>query len=63
MWQLSYSADGGKTRQVLTEAVIKSVDNHGSELPPEVYLVELGSSSVDWSLRVWGCAAALLGSP
>lgn len=49
---VTYKADIDETRKVLTEAV-ESVNNYGSERGPEVYLVELGTSSVDWSLRVW----------
>ena len=49
---VSYSADIDHTRQVLKDAV-KTVDSHGAETPPEVYLVELGASSVDWRISVW----------
>ena len=49
---VSYDADIDETRRVLTEAV-QTVDNHGAELKPEVYLDQLGASSGDWSLRVW----------
>ena len=58
---VGYGADIDQTRQVLTEAV-KSVDNHGSEIPPEVYLVELSTSSVDW-VACLGSSTILLGSP
>lgn len=49
---VDYSADLRHTRQVLTKAV--SVIPGGMTQPePEVYLVDLGDSSVNWQLRVW----------
>ena len=53
---VTYSADLDTTRKVLEEAV-QSVNNYGADKAPEVYLVQLGGSSVDWSLRVWAAPA------
>lgn len=47
-----YSADLDATRKVL-EAVCANVEGALSDPPPQVYLKELGASSIDWSLRVW----------
>lgn len=47
-----YSADLRKTRAVL-ESVVEQVQGSTEEPAPQVYLHELGSSSVDWQLRVW----------
>ncbi|MCL4131310.1 UNVERIFIED_CONTAM: hypothetical protein GTU68_057364 [Idotea baltica] len=54
----AYSADLDQTRAALTRAVNQVVaemtqDAKISTPMPEVYLKELGASSVDWQLRVW----------
>jgi len=49
---VSYQADIDHTKVVLTEA-IASIEGILSEPAPVVYLVELGTSSVDWSVRTW----------
>ncbi|MEQ9460246.1 MAG: mechanosensitive ion channel [Phycisphaeraceae bacterium] len=51
-----YSADLDKTREILQKA-IASVDNILPDPAPQVYLLELGGSSINWSLRVWVNAA------
>jgi small conductance mechanosensitive channel len=51
----AYSADLGQTREALERAVM-SIPKGEISPPPQVYLLELGASSVDWQLRVW-CAA------
>ncbi len=49
---VSYQADIRRTRQVLADAI--SVIPGGVTHPhPDVYLKELGESSVNWQLRVW----------
>ncbi len=49
---VAYRADMRQTRQVLAKAI--SVIPGGLTQPePEVYLVDLGESSVNWQLRVW----------
>ena len=48
----AYSADLDRTREALERAVM-SVPEGVTSPPPQVYLKQLGSSSVDWSLRVW----------
>lgn len=48
----AYSADLEQTRTALERAVAGVRDD--SDAPaPQVYLLELGASSVDWQLRVW----------
>jgi small conductance mechanosensitive channel len=47
-----YGADLSKTRAVL-EDVARSSEGVHSEPPPQVYLKELGGSSIDWAIRVW----------
>ncbi len=48
----AYAADLHETRATLEKAVASVSD--GTEGPdPQVYLKELGASSVDWQLRVW----------
>lgn len=49
---VDYSADLDFTRKLLNEATTK-VDEIALEPEPEVLLIELGSSSVDWSVRCW----------
>ena len=48
----AYSADLDRTREALERAVM-SVPEGVTSPPPQVYLQQLGSSSVDWQLRVW----------
>jgi small conductance mechanosensitive channel len=48
----AYSADIDQTRQALERAVMSIADGVTSP-PPQVYLKELGASSVDWQVRVW----------
>ena len=48
----AYSADLNRTREALERAVM-SVPEGVTSPPPQVYLCELGASSVDWQLRVW----------
>ena len=47
-----YDADLSATRSALTE-VASAVEGGLSDPAPQVYLVELGASSIDWSVRVW----------
>ncbi|WP_428389042.1 mechanosensitive ion channel family protein [Mucisphaera sp.] len=47
-----YSADLDKTREILQKA-IDSVDGILEDPAPQVYLLELGGSSINWALRVW----------
>jgi small conductance mechanosensitive channel len=47
-----YSANLDRTREVL-EAAARQVPGILSEPAPQVVLVELGASSVDWQVRVW----------
>jgi len=47
-----YSADLTATRGVLNE-VAAAVEGGLSDPAPQVYLAELGASSIDWSVRVW----------
>lgn len=49
---VSYSADLDHTRVVLHEA-IASVPGILSDPEPVVYLLELGASTVNWSVRAW----------
>lgn len=49
---VSYSADLDHTRVVLYEA-ISSVPGVLSDPEPVVYLLELGASTVNWSVRAW----------
>jgi len=53
---VDYSADTKTTRKVL-EGAIANVAARVPEAPHQVYLVDLGASSVDWQVRVW-CRAA-----
>ena len=55
-----YSADLDRTRQALERAVMSISESEVSP-PPQVYLVALGASSVDWQLRVW-CKGQLYAS-
>lgn len=47
-----YSADVDETRAVL-ERVVASVEAGQKDPAPQVFLAELGASSVNWKLRVW----------
>lgn len=47
-----YDADLRTTRTVLEE-VAGSVEGVLLDPPPQVYLTELGGSSIDWAIRVW----------
>ena len=47
-----YSADLDATRDVLYKA-IASLEGIHAEPEPQVYLLELGDSSINWVLRVW----------
>src|SRR5690606_30738620 len=48
----AYEADIDRTREVL-EAAAGAVDGRTQEDEPAVFLAGLGSSSVDWKVRVW----------
>ncbi len=47
-----YNACLDKTRETL-EAAVLNIPNSVSEPAPQVYLVDLGDSAVNWQLRVW----------
>ena len=47
-----YGADLSETRQVL-ESAAASVEGGLAAPAPQVFLSELGGSSIDWSVRVW----------
>jgi len=49
---VEYGAEIDRARQVLTEAA-KNVPDTLSDPPPQVILLELGDSSVNWQVRVW----------
>ena len=49
---VEYSSDIDKTRQVL-EAAAAGVEGCLDDPARQVYLAELGASSVDWKVRVW----------
>ncbi|MBI1337740.1 MAG: mechanosensitive ion channel [Phycisphaera sp.] len=49
---VSYKCDLDETRRVLLEAAQK-VEGIESEPQPQIYLLGLGASSVDWEVRVW----------
>ena len=51
-----YSADLDRTRQVLEQAA-RGVPGRLEDQDPQVVLVELGASSIDWQVRVWANAA------
>jgi len=54
-----YSADLDRTRQVLEQAA-RGVPGRLEEQDPQVVLVELGASSIDWQVRIWAPATDLL---
>ncbi len=47
-----YSADLQKTREVL-EKVANTVEGRIDDPASQVYLLQLGGSSIDWTVRVW----------
>ncbi len=47
-----YTADLDRVREVLHQA-IKKVDGQVPDNPPQVILLELGSSSINWGVRIW----------
>lgn len=47
-----YSADLKYTRRILEEAIAE-IDGADSSKAPQVYLCDLGDSSVNWQCRVW----------
>ena len=47
-----YDADLAQTRSIL-ESVATSTDGGLSDPAPQVYLLELGGSSINWVVRVW----------
>jgi len=49
---VEYPADTEQTRQVLTEAA-KNVPGCIEDPAPQIILLNLGDSSVDWQVRVW----------
>ena len=49
---VEYKADLDKTREVLTAAAAKVPDTLGDP-GPQIILLSLGNSSVDWQVRVW----------
>lgn len=51
----SYDADIDETRAVL-ERVVAEVEGARQDPAPQVFLGELGGSSIDWTLRVWAHA-------
>jgi len=53
-----YSADVDRTREVL-EAAARGVPDRLQDRDPQVALIELGASSVDWQVRIWVDAANL----
>ena len=51
-----YAADIDRTRSVLEEAarrVVETVPGVLADPPPQVLLIDLGASSVNWEVRVW----------
>lgn len=57
---IDYAADTGRTREVLLRSV-KSVSGVLTDPPPEVFLNDLGASSVNWRVSGW-CPAQDLGT-
>jgi small conductance mechanosensitive channel len=53
---VGYEADIDATRRILTEAV-QGVPAALTDPEPEIVLLELGGSSVNWSVRVWANTA------
>ncbi|MEZ6319435.1 MAG: mechanosensitive ion channel [Phycisphaerales bacterium] len=54
----AYDADIDTVRSVL-EGVVKNVQGAVQDPAPQVFLSELGASSIDWQLRVWANAPDL----
>jgi len=54
-----YGADLDTVREVLNAAAL-AVPGQVAEKPPQVVLVGLGSSSIDWQVRVWAPTATFL---
>jgi small conductance mechanosensitive channel len=57
---IDYAADTARTRQVLMEAVT-SIEGVLSDPPPDIYLNDLGASSVNWRVSGW-CASSNFGT-
>jgi len=53
---VDYSADIDEVREVL-EKCIKDIPKTLEEPAPQIFLAELGGSSVDWQIRVWTAPA------
>ena len=49
---VAYDADIDQSREVL-ETVPGKVDDVLQDPPPQIFLKELGGSSVDWQVRLW----------
>jgi small conductance mechanosensitive channel len=49
---VEYDADVDKTREVL-EAMAPNIPGVLADPAPQIFLAELGASSVDWQVRVW----------
>lgn len=49
---VDYAADIDQTREVL-EAMVKEIPGGLEDPAPQIFLKELGASSVDWVVRVW----------
>jgi small conductance mechanosensitive channel len=49
---VDYGADVDRTREVL-EGMVDAIPGVLKEPEPQVFLAELGASSVDWQVRVW----------
>lgn len=49
---VEYGADIDRTREVL-EGAVKTMEGVLDEPAPQIFLKELGGSSVDWEVRVW----------
>jgi small conductance mechanosensitive channel len=49
---VDYGADVDRTREVL-EGMVGAIPGVLAEPEPQVFLAELGASSVDWQVRVW----------
>lgn len=49
---VAYSADIDHTRSTLTQAA-SQVPNQIPDSQPEIFLSQLGASSVDWQVRIW----------
>ncbi len=59
----AYGADLDRTRAALEAAVTRARSSQAGVLndpPPEVVLIELGASSVNWEVRLWAAAPEFL---